>query len=363
MFLTAQAGAVTYRFSVDLGGDEDLSDPAANGNEWMDCGDIYVEGANYMNPPPTRVKDDDGPVGIYTGHPFALGGAPQPAAGNVGNCTTAAYACNFDLDAEDQLAVEVFQPTMPVAAVPGGGVYIEPTQIDFSYEDDGPLGWAVTGDVPTTALPDHGSAAASDEVMIDVGPFGVWSPPTVTPVRSEFDLGLATAPAPTADDEDVDALDKEEHQYFYWSPDHEANMGLDPGDIFMTDLFWAGANQFLALDDVNNIGLTQGLHDTADVDAWEFCAVMPATYTNLFGGGVGGPTLIGLFSVDSDDLDTPGIDESGGLNPNQIYATNLIGQFVPLAVYAEDVDALTVPEPATLALLGLGGLALLRRRK
>jgi hypothetical protein len=343
---------VTYRYSVDLGGDLDLSDPGNQGNEWMDCGDVYVESA------PTLVKDDTGPVGAYTGYPLLA--APQPTPAQIGNMTTADYDQFFDLDAEDQIGIEVYQPTGPTFAEPGAGLYLNPTVLHLSFEDDGPNGWAVSGDVPTTAAPARGTSGGQGEIVVDQGLFGSWSPTTITGVRDEAMLGLAANPPDDSNDDDVDALDIEEHQYFYWSPDHEANMGLDPGDIYLTDRLAAGQNTFLALDDVNHIGVV----DSTDVDAWEFCLVFDSTYQQLFGGSSGVATaVIGLFSVDDDDLDTVGVDESGGLNPNQIYATNLLGTAVGLAIYDEDVDAIAVPEPACIGLLTLGGLALLRRRR
>jgi hypothetical protein len=345
----------TYYYSIDLGSDLALSDPGGAGP--LDCGDIYVEAV------PTLVKDDEGPVGSNVGHPFGANGAPEPTPGMIGSgvCTIADYSKFFDLDAEDQLVFEVYQPTQAIHAAPGPCLSLEPTRLDLSFEDDGPNGWAVSGDVPTTAAPAHGSLATLDEIVIDSGPFGTWSPPTLLGVRNEVPLGLAPDPPGEANDDDVDALDNYQCRYFYWSPDHEANNGLDPGDIFLTDLGTAGANLLLAVDDVNNMGIP----DACDVDAWEFVLVAPTTYQQLFPAAapVGQPTVIGLFSVDSDDGDTPAVDESGGLNPKTIYGTNLLGLYTGLATYSEDVDALTVPEPGTMALLAIGAVGLLVRRR
>ena len=112
------------------------------------------------------------------------------------------------------------------------------------------------------------------------------------------------------------------------------------------------------LDDNINIGVPE---DT-DIDAWEFCLISMGTYLDLFGTVIGDNyAVVGLFSVDENDPNTA-VDESGGLDPNTVYVSNLIGTRAALATYAADIDALTVPEPATLSLLVLGGLALIRRR-
>jgi hypothetical protein len=352
-----------YYFSVDLGSDLDLSDSVTPGNHQLDCGDIYVE--NPLGGAPTLMKDDDAPTLVAAGHPFLLGGAPQPQPAQIGTSPVSMYNNFFDRDAEDQLDLEIFQPpTSLINVTPqlGCGLYIEPQVIKFSYDDDGPPGWAVSGDIPTTAGPDHGTAAAMDEIMIDKGPFGAWStqPPPVTGQRDEVMMGLGPNPLPRQFDDDVDALDEDLCRFSYWSADHEANMGLDPGDIYVTDLFIPGQNRWLALDDVMNIGVP----DPTDVDAWEFCVITRATYIQHFTVDPLMPlVLVGLFSVDQDDPDTPGVDESGGLIPSTIYMSNLIGTSVALHNYAEDVDALTVPEPLTLGVLLVGSLALMMRRR
>jgi hypothetical protein len=340
-------------YSVDLGGDLDLSDPGNQGNEWMDCGDIYIESA------PTQVKNDDDFSPVYTGWPMVHGFQPPPE--DIGTLYDAggSYSFYFDLDATDQLSVEVIEPYDLVADPKVSEVVLEPTVLVMSFDDDGPAGWAVSGDVPTTAGPTHGSSGAADEVLTDAGIFAVWTPPTLNGVRTETALGLAADPTVEAEDDDVDALDYHERQFHYLSVDHEANAGLDPGDIYVCNLLAVGQNLLLALDDVTHIGIS----DDTDVDAWEFCSITSAKYNELFGVPAPGDVLVGLFSVDQDDPDTMGVDESGGLNPNQVYLTNLVGSFVGLAVYSEDIDALTVPEPATLCLLGLGSFGLIRRRR
>ncbi len=159
--------------------------------------------------------------------------------------------------------------------------------------------------------------------------------------------------------EDPLAIDAFQARYF--SPDHEADLGLDPGSIYLT-LRQGGQNVALAFDDVNNFGL---LEET-DVDAFEFIAI-DEEWAALLGIGLGSNewTTAAIFSVDQDDPDTPFINESGGLNPNIIYLTDLAGNYVPASnPYSDDIDALTViPEPAVLALIGLfgGGMLFVRR--
>lgn len=379
--------AVTYRFSTDLGSDLDLSDPVTVANNWMDCGDVYIESQ------PTLVKNDDGPGGAYPGYPFGVA-APQPVPAGVANPANAGatpetvrtnYAYYFDLDGEDQLGYELHSPQDVLITFPLNereimaqmGIYFEPQAIAISYEDDGAPGWYKSGDIPTTSALAHGTAAGYDEVLAGTGPFGNWGP--MVGVRDEAALGLGLNPPGEQYDDDVDALDAEEHRWFFWSPDHEANMNLDPGSIYMTDLALGGANFFQVLDDTFNLGIQQD----ADVDAFEFCSISREKYEEIFANNpdalaklAGIPLehdiMMLLFSVDADDIDT-GVapvtdqygDESGGLKDNAIYISNMTGDFAYLTEYDCGIDALTVvPEPATLCLLGLGGLmTLLRRRR
>lgn len=395
-FTANSATAQWFEFSTDLGSDLDRSDPGGiQGNEWMDCGDVYEE-PQILGQQPVRQKDDsitpfptdgdgdgDGP---NVGYPYQT--ALQPSPGLVGaggsvptpGITEEYYREYFDLDGEDQLCFEIFMPEHqgPVVVAPQGMnncIAHEPTVLFLSFDDDGPPGWYNTGDVPTKVLPDR-----NIEVYQDVGPFVGWSPLTLGAVRDEVALGLGPNPPDTMADDDVDALDLyqsiEECPFWYWSPDHEANMGDDPGGIYMTVMTLAGVNKVQVLDDVMNLGLPQ---DT-DVDAFEFVTVDFETYRDLFGmdpmGALVGDRIVCLlFSVDEDDPDTTIVDdltgnESGGLMANVVYISNMIGMSVAAsAPYEEgDIDALTaVPEPGTISLL-LGalaacGVATLRRKR
>ena len=375
VLLAQPTTAETFYYSTDLASDLDLSDPVTTANNTMDCGDVYVE----STPLPTLVKDDTVLIAPTLPQPATTLVANPANAGATAAQVRAQYDAYFDLDGEDQLDFEFGLPAVPVTLgytrveQQAMGIYFEPTRISFSYDDDGTNGWYKSGQIPTNSLSPagnrYGQTAPADEVIQDNGVFGTWTPPTLTGVRTETILGLAPDPNTLeADDDDVDALDNEKHRYFYWTADHEANNGYDPGSIYMTDTLAGVPNAMQVLDDVINIGVNQ---DT-DIDAFEFVSVSEATYMLHFGMPTGGlDVLVLLFSVDDNDADNDGPgptdihgDESGGLNPNTIYMSNMIGQYAALATYDDDIDALTVPEPATMCLLAIGGgLAVLRRRR
>jgi hypothetical protein len=143
-------------------------------------------------------------------------------------------------------------------------------------------------------------------------------------------ISLGPPPLPFVNeiDDDVDALDIRDGQcpVFYFSVDHEATNGLDPGDIFEE----VAGGYSMVIDGTTNLGL---LHDT-DVDAFEFAWIpdVNAFNVNVFGL---------LFSVDDNDPLTPE-DESGGLNPAMIYASYLDGtnfEFLDTPL-EDDVDAI-----------------------
>jgi hypothetical protein len=383
LMVAPSSGQVTFNFSTDLGSDLDLSDPNANGLEFMDCGDIYIE-----NPlVPIRVKDDsysqfpgDGDAdgdGQNTGYPYQT--ALQPASNIVGTfgpnpgpiVIEEQYESYFDLDADDQIQWSLAENYQgmgnEVVTVPQGlpGVSFEPTSIVLSFEDDGPAGWVVNPDVPTVVAPDNAVEIFGDSGMFWAGmPGASWSPPSINPVRTETMMGMAPDPPGTLNDDDVDALDTEIHQFWYWSADHEANMGDDPGSIYETDQFATGVNKVQVIDDsapAAATGLWLGVPPDTDVDAWEFVAISEMTYNDIFGmppiGAIPGDWILcGLFSPDADDPDTVQSsdlygNESGGMMDGDVYISNLIGTSVLMANYQDGVDAITVPEPTTVVML------------
>ena len=370
--------AQTFRYSTDLGSDLDLSDSVTTGNNWMDCGDIYIEGI----PNPTLIKNDD-TGNPNTGYPVTGGNQPLPTLIGAGSAASASqvrttYDTYYDVDGEDQLELEVlgqeglltqYDPTMR-EILKIQGVHFMPTKVHISYDDDTAPGWYKSGSIPTTTAPSYGTTANHDEILSRTGVFGNWV--NETGVRDEVALGLGANPdMEEAFDDDVDALDEEQHRFYYWTADHEANLGYDPGSIYMTDLNGSGQNATLAFDDALHLGLPQ---DT-DVDAFEFTLVDEATYQSYGFAPVGiipgEDVLMMRFSVDQNDLDNDMLpvtdihgDESGGLNPHTLYISNLAGEYKPLQTFNDDIDAISVPEPATILLLGIGaGVAWLARIK
>ncbi len=251
---------VTYTYSLDLGSDWDLTDPTGGELNQMDCGDIYRE--QFLQtppaPPPPLVKDDDAPVFPNTGYPFALGSALQPLPGPpVPGATEpqvlAQYQQFWDCDATDQLGIESLVPQTPavvplqytVAQLKAFGIHVNPGWIGVSFDDDFANGWYKSGDIPTIAgTPHRGHGAAGgpqQEIWEGAGPFGAWTP--LQPVRDEDQIGVPLMNAGDHHDDDVDALDVEDHRFWYFSPDHEAHNSvnspigtLDPGDIYICDL-------------------------------------------------------------------------------------------------------------------------------
>jgi len=320
---------------------------------------------------------------------------------------TSQYASYFDLDAEDQIDFSLadrqpglvrldpaFVPTQYTRQAPDqrlSGVYFQPVEAYFSGEDDGPGGWYASGQVPTVSGPER-----DDEIFLTPLTLNPGATPA-QPWATEGQLGLDPPPSmnfqpgtpETFWDDDVDALDLHPdvdpainepdvvYNYRYWSADHEANADplnrgfdaapgvyqsvyaasipgqvLDPGSIYMTvtNTVQPSPNYVKVLDQQTDIGLMlswtsdQRLLD-ADIDAWEFMAVSPTVFQQVFGFYPGGSddVLVGLFSVNQDDPDTPLIIESGGLPHDAIFMTDLNGVYVQVSgSYIEGIDALAV---------------------
>lgn len=323
-----------FFFSVDIGGDLEYSDPFPNGLENMDPGDVYWGGGGLWQGAKNDLMlfgfDPQPPWGLPVQGPYFPGQLEE------------LILSSFDLDGEDQFAAFVpphlSGPYFPVIMNATTGLYLNPDILYYSLNDDGPPGWYLF-DVPVTTGPDRGGA--TNEVLRSFG-WLMWIPNPGQPHSDETSLGLAANPLPPNVDDDVDALDTVSERYWYWTCDHEASMGLDPGDVYLTDKTLGGY-----LKVIENAAL--GLPDGTDIDALEFCVTDDAALLALFflpPLQPGQTYLAVFFSVDGDDPYTPlPTDESGGLNPKGIYVSFLTGMNQLISIREDDVDAIAFEEP------------------
>ena len=335
-----------FEFSLDIGSDTEMSDPVRDGDEGFDPGDVYWwQGPPVVFPGRDGFKDD--------GANFAgMDPRPDPPDPNyatavpVGFGSIQDYWEYFDLDGHDQIDIDLTDAYYPFYPVPSQCIW-EVYYLLFSYDDDMRDGWPFpAGDVPVTAPSSagivYGTTFGKDEVwginLVPLGGPGPYPIQVVYPYADEVTVHASLAPNPDfmeEDDDDVDSLDVVEYTgtshpcpFWYFSADHEAMLGLDPGDIY---LFGPGG-PVPVIDDVFHLGLL----DDTDVDAFEFVWLIDAELMI--------PVLGIVFSVDEDDMLTPGVNESGGLDPRMIYASSMTGWYWPLLDEDrlwDDVDALT----------------------
>ena len=354
-----------YTFSVDIGSDAEMSDPAFDGDEVFDPGDMYLWLAPVFAAPVNGIYDDTLLFGADPSpDPFGPLGPPNSApacSGLTGFDLRTAY---FDLDGYDRLGVDLRQfippdnPVFePVFVQPSACLHV-PFELQLSFDDDTapiytlPDGTGVCSIPPRSLSPAgrvYGTTAGRDEVVSVATNLVPGLPPyaagPISPLFSEEDLHLNLGPDPLPEpeeglDDDVDALDIEPLQedpnqegfcpFQYFSADHEAVSlaVLDPGDIYAPSAF-GGAPQAV-VDGRIHLGLPDG----TDVDAFEFVA-LPVDETAF--------VLAVVFSVDDDDPSTPA-DESGGLNPGWVYVSLFDGQFNVFfeEPFGDDVDAIAV---------------------
>ncbi len=339
--------ASVFYFSVDIGSDKELSDPNKQGDEWMDPGDIYDNSAYAAGP---QLAKDDAKIFGEDPPPCSPAGAPYTAipigcGPAIGLPLVSAY---FDMDGEDQLN---FVPDglqgqgggiagpIVMAARPSSGLFLNPDILYVSYDDDGAPGWWANSptNVPTTISPDRGTG--TNEVLMGVG-WHMWLPVPGVPTLTEAMLGLADDPPPQAKDDDVDALDTRRFQYWFWTCDHEATFGYDPGDIYVTDTLLSSSLSLFITHE------TLELPDGVDIDGFEFCVTDDTLVLQHFGLGAGNSYFAVAFSVDDDDPTTV-VNESGGLNPGIIYLSLLNG-VAPMPLCDRslegDVDAIAFEE-------------------
>ncbi len=324
-----EVASTSLYYSVDIGGDLELSDPFADGDEHMDPGDIYTTDLLKTK---EMLKDD---LTIFQVDPAPPTGAP---VGHHEAEWMEYVGMFFDMDGEDQLGngfEEISEEGSPlgIPMTPSKGLYLNPPNMLLSFDDDGAPGW-YADDVPVNATPDHGGDDM--EILISSG-WLKW--PSISGFSDETTMGLVTNPVPQPEDDDVDALDTQSLKYWYWTSDHEAHYNTDPGHIYVTD---RGIGGYSIAVHKGALGFFMLENQDVDIDAFEFCVTDDLGLIQN-AGLPPGMYLIVLFSVDQDDPVTPQ-DESGGLDPNQIYYSFFKNQSFPLpnARWEEDVDALAL---------------------
>jgi len=346
--LDASAQSVERYFSLGLGSDYEVSDPAGGAGETADPGDIYLS--------PGAAGSLLGAAPILDDATLFGGADPSPVQGVAASAAPVGvgglYNNFFDLDGYDRLEVrleqlgiyfdQVLAQPIPRQAYPLTCVN-RARQLTVSFNDDPPQGWgsaaaprvATEGPSPLGVL--YGSAAGMDElVRLNINPAaGIPSPVLAyIPLGAESDVHVDLAPNPfagDADDDDVDAMDLAQTDNCpvqFFTVDSEGRFGFDTAVVY----------QFTGMAAPNPIigPAHLGIPPTTDIDAFEF-AWLPAAN--------GQESLAMLYSVKVNDPGTAP-DESGGLNPTTIYASFLTGGSIVLvdglANGLDDVDAIAI---------------------
>jgi len=345
-FVIAGEGPQTdylFEFSLDIGSDIELSDPNVNFNEAADPGDVYWwQSAPIVPPGRDGFKDDLTIFGMDPWPDPPDGTVPPTTRVPVGTGSIEDYYEYFDLDGHDQTDFTLIEIEFPVYMTPSNCVY-KPDYLMVSYDDDMAPGWPAN-DVPVTrpspaGVSSYGATATQDEIVGVNATVLVGPPPyliqNMYPIADEITVHQSLFPNPDnaeEEDDDVDSLDivpnEDECPYWFFSPDHEAHLTLDPGGIY--EVTAAGPTQ--VIDEAFHFGIPE---DT-DVDAFEFAWVeMPDVPGTLY--------LAVLYSVDEDDPLTMLTDESGGMNPSTIYVSWMTGfsRIFLQPQLQDDIDALT----------------------
>jgi hypothetical protein len=356
-------------FSLDIGSDTEMSDPYQDYDEVFDPGDMYP-----WNGPPLPLGGDDG----FRDDALIFGVDYWPQAPDGPPSTTGALTCQstgapiddvlngsrFDLDGSDTIGADLttlIPPSNPLtnpillAQHPIDCVY-RPNYLIVSLDDDEAghyIGTPTTCTVPVnsqsllspTQSQTYGLSLERDEILA-IGGLNRASPPSMqvidtVGIRDEESLHASLYPNPDTserDDDDVDALDVNDAPCDWWyiSADQEATgidgggFNLDAGGIYRVNAL--GGSPVKVIDDVTHLGLAEA----TDIDAFEFVWLPHPS-------GAGNALAI-LFSVVPDDPLTSLIDESGGLDPRQIYGSFFDGTYFDYLGY-EDATSTFVATP------------------
>jgi hypothetical protein len=338
--IVVRPGGYMFEFSLDIGSDTELSDPQFNGNEAFDPGDVYWWQSAPVVPPGRDGFKDDKLIFGYDPRPDPPDPSFPPGSRvPVGEGSPKYYPKFFDLDGHDQTDFTLIHTRFPIKYFDSRCVH-KPAYLMISMDDDRAPGWPafdVPVSAPSPAGAIYGTTPRRDEVIgINVQLMMMPPFPVVGryPIADEVTVHPSLRPNPDfgdRQDDDVDSLDivadKDVCPYWFFSPDHEANFGLDPGSVYEVTAF--GPVQ--VIDEARHLGIPE---DT-DIDALEFSWLADPDMAT--------PMLVLLYSVDEDDPLTPGVDESGGLDPTAIYYSMMTGKsWLFCEPLWDDIDALTI---------------------
>jgi|GEM_PF-1978180 len=343
-------------FSLDIGSDTEMSDPAMDMDEVFDPGDAYLFQGTFMPFPGTDgIIDDAGFFGI---DPLPDGGVAGTGAPCMSGLPIDMLKLDFfDMDGLDLALCDLRQYPMgeglpPIEKFDDPFIH-DPDSMYISFDDDDAFPYTdPSGSIPRSGFSPigmlYGQQQNKDEILeVD---FNLSYPlqgqvMSILPKYDEVSIHQNLTPdpdfyspnGPNEHDDDVDALDApvnlEDVTRTYFSADHEATsvdftgQPLNPGSIYL-------ANNGMAIE-VINAQMHIGLFPETDIDAFEFTWAIEPQYNYM--------ALAMIFSVDDNDPTTPA-DESGGMSPNDLYITFMTGWWMPLTVggFEDDIDAITI---------------------
>jgi hypothetical protein len=339
-------------YSVDIGGDTELSDPIPDGNELLDPGDLYAWGG--ASPIPFF---DDSTI---------FGFDPAPDINNpAGTCNPSPFQpwqsiLNFDIDGADRIDYDLyanllnFGPGNPSIAPYTTDCIYSPAYLLLSYDEDRGVHYNndIWCDIPSAI----GLNFQADSVFVKGTPFNndeilysnlINIPGTGKYIgsagsyRDEQGVSTLLAPSPVTlfppdRNDDVDALDyignPAQCGIQYFSVDHEAHY-IKNGDTLRAGIIYQNMGNGVVQPVIHPM-LHLGLSNDIDIDAFEFAWLFDSLQQRL------GLALV--FSVSTTDPFSA-IDYSGGLDPGALYASFLNGSYFEMLppVAPGNIDAIT----------------------